>query len=83
MACLCEALALWSGEKVCAALVVEGSDVFCATRAWLDTFETLSRPPRVEIHFVSSARPARDRHLEEDELDRYEDLRQRLLSEVR
>jgi hypothetical protein len=32
VAMLCEAVALWCGTKVCAALVVEGSEIFCATR---------------------------------------------------
>ena len=40
VAMLCEAVALWCGTKVCAALVVEGPDIFCATRPWLNTFDT-------------------------------------------
>ena len=76
---LCEALALWCGRKVCAALVVEGPESFCATRPWLDTFETVTRPPLFEIHFVSLA-PAGERD-EVAGLGSYRDLRQRIFSE--
>ncbi len=76
---LCEALALWCGRKVCAALVVEGPESFCATRPWLDTFETVTRPPLFEIHFVSLA-PAGERG-EVAGLASYRDLRQRIFSE--
>lgn len=83
---LCEAVALWSGRKVCVALVVEGPDSFCATRPWLDTFDTLTRPLGFEIHFVASARPARDRRISECgnqiELRCCRDLRRQIFSEV-
>lgn len=83
---LCEAVALWSGRKVCVALVVEGPASFCATTPWLDTFDTLTRPSGFEIHFVTSARPARDRRSGEcgdrTELGSCRDLRRRIFSEV-
>ena len=83
---LCEAVALWSGRKVCVALIVEGPDAFCATRPWLDAFDTLTRAPGFEIHFVTSARLARDRRSDEcadrTELGSCRDLRRRILSEV-
>jgi hypothetical protein len=87
VAMLCEAVALWTGRKVCAALVVEGSDAFCATRPWLNTFDTLTRPPRFEVHFVSAAPPTRrrrdpDRLEEAEELGSYRALRRRIFSEV-
>lgn len=89
VAMLCEAVALWTGRKVCAALVVEGPDAFCATRPWLNTFDTLTRPPRFEIHFVSAARPVRgrcsrehDRVEEAEELGSYRALRRRIFREV-
>ena len=78
---LCEALGLWCGRKVCAALVVEGPDAFCVTRPWEDTFERISRPPLYEIRFVSSVRPTRERDRLEG-LGSYRDLRQMILDEV-
>ena len=86
VAMLCEAVALWCGTKVCAALVVEGSEIFCATRPWLNTFDTLTRPPRYDVHFVSTtARPiarAHDQEEEGEELGSYCALRRRIFAEV-
>ena len=83
---LCQAVALWSGRKVCVALIVEGPTAFCATRPWLDTFEALTRPSGFEIHFVASARPARDRRSgacgDRTELGSCRDLRRRVFSAV-
>jgi len=76
-----EALALWCGRKVCAALVVEGSEASCATAPWLNTFEALTRTPLCEIRFVSSVRPTRERDRLEG-LGSYRDLRQMILDEV-
>lgn len=78
---LCEALALWCGRKVCAALVADGPGSFCGTRPWHDTFDSLTRPPLYEIHLVSSVRPTRERDRLEG-LGSYRDLRQIILSEV-
>jgi hypothetical protein len=83
---LCEAVALWSGRKVCVALIVEGPAAFCATRLWLDTFDALAHPLGFEIHFVTSARPALGRRVREcgdqTELGSCRDLRRRIFSEV-
>ena len=89
VAMLCEAVALWCGTKVCAALVVEGPDIFCGTRPWLNTFDTLTRPPRYDVHFVSTACPVRGRRDRDHarvenaaELGSYRALRRRVFAEV-
>jgi hypothetical protein len=86
VAMLCEAIALWCGQKVCAALVVEGPDIFCGTRPWLNTFDTLTGPRHFDVHFVSTtARPiacAHDREEEGEELGSYRALRRRIFAEV-
>jgi hypothetical protein len=46
---LAEALALWAGRPVSAALAADGPGSFCATTGWLDTFDALSRSPLVTI----------------------------------
>ncbi len=56
---LCEALALWCGRPVHAALAVVGPDAFCATREWLETFDALTRSPLYEIELVETASPPR------------------------
>lgn len=78
---LCEALALWCGGKVRAALVADGPEAFCGTTPWLDIFDELTRPPLYEIHLVSSVRPTRERDRLEG-LGSYRDLRRIILSEV-
>lgn len=77
----CEALALWCGRKVCAALVADGPDAFCATKPWLDTFDAITRTPLCEIHLVSSVRPTGERDRLEG-LGSYRDLRELILAEV-
>jgi len=57
---LCEALALWCGRPVHAALAVVGPDAFCASRRWLETFDALTRNPLYEIEFVEHACPPGD-----------------------
>ena len=78
---LCEALGLWCGQKVCAALVADDPGAFCATRAWRDTCDAIARTPLYEIRFVSSVRPTRERDRLEG-LGSYRDLRQLILAEV-
>lgn len=78
---LCEALALWSGKRICAALVADGPETFCDTKPWLDTFDVITRSPLFEIQFVSSIRPARERDRLEG-LGSFRDLRRLILSEV-
>lgn len=57
---LCEAMALWCGQEVHVVLAVDGPGAFCATRAWLDTFEQLTRRARYEIEFVEGLAPPAD-----------------------
>ncbi len=71
---LCQAIALWCGRKVCAALVVDGPDAFCVTRPWRDTVERLSRHDLFEVHLVSRGRPAEERD-RLDGLHDYDELR--------
>jgi len=76
----CEAIALWCGRKVCAALVVEGPDAFCATKPWQDTVEGLTRRDLFEVRLVSLGLSAGERdHL--DGLHDYNELRQLIFSE--
>lgn len=78
---LCEAMALWCGRPVSCALAADGPDKFCATRPWLDTFDTISRSPLFQVEFVTHARPPR----ESDGLSGlgdFRDLRQFVLFEV-
>ncbi len=78
---LCEAIALWCGRNVCAALVVDGPDAFCVTKPWRDTVERLTRHPLFEVHLVSSGRPAHERD-RLDGLSDYHELRQWIFSGV-
>jgi hypothetical protein len=71
---LCQAIALWCGRKVCAALVVDGPDTFCVTKPWLDTVERLDQHALFEAHLVSRGRPAEERD-RLDGLHDYEELR--------
>ena len=41
-------------------LAVEGPGAFCATPAWLDTFEQLTRRALYEVEFVDALAPADD-----------------------
>lgn len=57
---LCEAMALWCGQTVHAVLAVDGPGAFCASRAWLDTFEQLTRRALYEVEFVAALGPGAD-----------------------
>ena len=79
---LCEALALWCGKPVHAAIAADGPDAFCVTTPWLETFDVITRPnPLVRIEFVSRARPPRERD-GLDGLGDFRDLRQLVIEEV-
>ncbi len=78
---LCEAIALWYGRKVCAALVVDGPGALCVTKPWRDTVAGLTRHVLFEVHLVSRGRPAEERD-RLDGLHDYHELRQRIFSEV-
>jgi hypothetical protein len=77
---LCEAVALWCGRRVCAALVVDGPDTFCGTKPWHDTVERLRNHPLFEVHLVSSGRPGHERD-RLDGLHDYHELRQQIFHE--
>ena len=77
---LLEALAMWQGMPVRAALVVDGADGTSATRLCLDAWADFGGAPLYTLEFV----PGR-RHRHRDRLDglgRFHDLRQLLLFEV-
>jgi hypothetical protein len=57
---LCEAVALWCGRKVLAALAADNPDPSSATKPWLDTFDAISRSPLCEIRFTAQANPPSD-----------------------
>jgi hypothetical protein len=78
VATLCEAVALWCGRPVRAALAADGPGTFCATTPWLDTFDAVTRSPLFQIEFVSRARPPRERE-GLDGLGDFRDLRQLIL----
>lgn len=77
---LCEAIALWCGRKVCAALVVDGPDFTCVTKQWLDTAERVVERAPFVVHLVSRGRPAEERDLL-DGMHDYHDLRHLVFSE--
>jgi hypothetical protein len=54
---LCEALALWCGRPIRAAVAADRPGAWCATKPWLDTFDAITRSPLCQIDFVASARP--------------------------
>jgi len=77
---LLEALAMWEGAPVRAALVVDGSDGSSATRLSLDAWSDFGGAPLYSLEFV---RGLRRRHRDElSGLGRFQDLRQLLLFEV-
>ena len=75
LATLCEALALWCGRPLHAALAADGPGAFCATRLWLDTFDCLTRSPLFEIEFLNDPYPPGE-YDERDGLGDFHDLRQ-------
>ena len=77
---LLEALALWQGLPVRAALVVDGKDGSSATRLCLDAWADFGGTPLYSLEFVHGGkRHHRDRL---DGLGRFHDLRQLMLFEV-
>jgi hypothetical protein len=77
---LLEALALWEGTTVRAAIVADGEDASSATRLKLDWLVEGSGDPHYRLEFVDGRRP---RHRDPlDGLGRFHDLRQLLLFEV-
>jgi hypothetical protein len=77
---LLEALAMWQGMPVRAALVVDGADGSSATRLCLDAWADFGGAPLYSLEFVHGRkRRHRDRL---DGVGRFSDLRQLLLFEV-
>ena len=81
IATLCEAVALWCGRPVRAALAVEGRAGWCASTHWLEALDEVTRTPLYEISFTHSARPPRDERGVEG-LGDFRDVRQMMLFEV-
>jgi len=78
---LCEAMALWCGHPVRAALAAEDAESFCDTTPWLGSWDGVFRNALCEIRIVASARPPRvaDRITG---LGSFNDVRQLVLFEV-
>lgn len=77
---LLEALALWQGAPVRAAVVADGKDGSSATRLCLDGLADFGAPPLYTLEFVHGRRR---RHRDDlDGLGRFHDMRQLLLFEV-
>lgn len=79
LATFCEAVALWCGRKVHAAVAADGPDTFCATGQWLETFDALSRGPLFEVEWVARARPPRE-HDPVEGMGDFKDCRRLILS---
>lgn len=77
---LLEALALWQGTPVRAALIVDDPESSSATRLGLDSWTGLAGPPLYEVEFVPRRKP-RHRDLL-DGMGAFHDLRQLMLFEV-
>jgi hypothetical protein len=77
---LCEALALWCGQPVRAALAVGGPDTSFDTRRWLGQ-DGPTATALFELALVSAARPPRGRD-RLDGLGDFRDLRQLVFFEV-
>jgi len=76
---LLEALAMWEGAPVRAALVVDGTDGSSATRLSLDAWADFGGAPLYRLEFVGRKRHHRDGL---DGLGRFDDLRRLMLFEV-
>jgi hypothetical protein len=77
---LLEALAMWEGRPVRAAIVVGGSDDSSATRLKLDFLTDVSGAPLYKLEFVDSHRRRHEDRL--DGMGEFYDLRQLSLFEV-
>lgn len=77
---LLEALALWQGSTVRAALVVDDVDGSSGTRLGLDSWVGLAGPPLYEVEFVPRRKPHHRDAL--DGMGAFHDLRQLTMFEV-
>ncbi len=78
---LCEALALWCGQPIRAALAAEDAERFCDTTPWLASWDGVFRNALCEIRIVSTARPPRAPERISG-LGNFNDVRQLVLFEV-
>lgn len=79
---LCEAIALWCGEPVLAALDVGALARFCDPRRWPDSVSGIGRPPLYEIRCVDGRVKRRRERDGLDDMGDFRDLRQLVLFEV-
>lgn len=77
---LLEALAMWQGKMVRAALVVDGPDGSSATRLCLDAWADFGGAPLYTVEFVHGSKRRHRDGL--DGLGRFHDLRQLVMFEV-
>lgn len=77
---LLEALALWQGTPVRAALIVDDPESSSATRLGLDSWTGLAGPPLYEVEFVPRRKPHHRDAL--DGMGAFHDLRQLTMFEV-
>lgn len=78
---LCEALALWCGRRVYAAIAADDPDAFFDTTPWLTSWEATLENATCTIKIVPGTRP-RPEHDRIDGLGDFRDMRQLLLFEV-
>ncbi len=77
---LLDALALWQGIQVRAAIVADGQDGSCATRLGLDFAAEMRGAPLYQLTYVPRHKPRHRDRL--DGLGPFHDLRQLLMFEV-
>jgi hypothetical protein len=78
---LLEALALWQGERVHAALVADAAATSSGTSLFTECFDVVEPTPLFKLELVDGKRPPRHRD-RIDGLGHFRDLRQLLLREV-
>lgn len=78
---LCEAVALWCGRPVHAAVGVGGPQTSSGWTPWLDAIDLVTRTPLCEIQLVHHARAPRQ-HDQINGLGDFRDVRQLVLFEV-
>lgn len=77
---LLEAVALWQGQRVCAALVADAAAEASGTNLFADTFDVVAPTPLFQLQVVDGRRPPGRREVRG--LGDFRDLRQLLLWEV-
>jgi hypothetical protein len=79
---LLEALALWQGSRVHAALFADESPIGCATSHYPDLFVDPGDTPLYTLDWVPVVRPRRRRRDELTGIGDFRDLQQRLLEQA-